>query len=69
MRLIELIDLVLRLFLANDGLSFGVAEALQDALVIELLLLLLLLLLLELEADELNLLLCNSPIFDSLAFE
>lgn len=69
MSLVKFIDLTPCLFLSNDRLALRVTEALQNALMIELHLFLLLLFLLELEADEFNLLLCNSPIFDSLAFE
>ena len=48
MGLVELIDLILGLLLANDGLPLGVSEALQDPLVVQLLFLLLLLLLFKL---------------------
>ena len=69
MSLVKFVDLTPRLFLSNDRLALRVAEALKNALMIELHLFLLLLFLLELKADELNLLLCNSPILYSLALE
>jgi len=67
--LVELIDLILGLLLANDRLSLGVSETLQDPLMVQLLLLLLLLLLLKLQAHELVLLFGDGTIFDSLALK
>ena len=67
--LAELVNLVLGLLLADDGLALTVLEAPEDSLVVELHLLLLLLLLFELQLDELVLLLGDGLIFDGLALE
>ena len=69
MCLIELVDLVLGLFFADDRLPLAITEALQDALMVQFLLLFLLLLLLQLQSHELILLFGDRCIFDSLALE
>lgn len=69
MGLAKLIDLILSLFLADDGLSLRVSEALEDALVVQLVFFFLLLLLLELQPHELIFLLGNGSIFHGLALQ
>jgi hypothetical protein len=66
MGLVELIDLILGLFFANDRLPLIVSKALQNTLMVQFHLLLLLLLLLKLKSHELILLLSNGCIFDAL---
>jgi len=69
MRLVNLIDLILDLFFANDRLALVVAEAFQNALMISLHLFLLLLFLLQLEAHKFVLLLGHGPILYSLTLK
>jgi hypothetical protein len=65
----QLVDLVLDLFFANDGLTLIILEALENSFMILLHLFLLLLLLLKLQLDEFKLLVANSLVFEGLTLE
>ena len=69
MLLVNLIDLTLDFFFANDRLTLVMLEALQDPFMIDLHLILLLLFLLKLQLYEFKLLIRDSAVLDGLTLE